>query len=319
MSKVYYYTIKLRDVRSGTVCNLSKVKEKLISIIDGENSKCVEAEGREWKAIDLTRENQVFHFIADVFDYKDEYLFLRLSSQKPTGDYLERDYSTGVPSEVLKGIGPDKKGIEIYTYALLDYEKGILSIVKQQSAPSHKILGEFFTKYCSDYFLEFIPIPNKEGIKYIYEGTNPSISSLEIEVPVPEAKYLEKLFNWSEEEILDLELNKELKATIRLSPVRRQPITDKTVDVKRIIDIVKDHLNDYRGAVMRGKAEGTSTMDYNFFDAIFSYEITIEKYKVEDDEKKYLSSTELIGYYKSGLVDAYRRNRDMLSMFCIKG
>ena len=277
----------------------------LVAIIDENASK----HNNFW-VLDLTRDNEL-HYVADIFSYKDNSLFMRVSSQKPSGGYLRRDYTTNVPAGVLEGTSEDKEGIEVYTYALLDYETGIFSIVNQQSAPSHRIINYFFTKYNVNYFMDFKAIPNPDGISRIYEAVEPRISQVEIEVPVPSAEVLEQMFGWDAKDIMDIQGNG-LKATMKLSSVDRKVITDTDGETKGLIDCIKSRITDYNKAKVRAKASGVKTRDYSFFDENFSYPIEIPSYTIVSGQRYYYSADDLISIYRDNLQVAYNDNKGLL-------
>lgn len=303
--KVNFFTVDLYESVNSTRRDYKEIKDLLVAIIDENASK----HNNFW-VLDLTRDNEL-HYVADIFSYKDNSLFMRVSSQKPSGGYLRRDYTTNVPAGVLEGTSEDKEGIEVYTYALLDYETGIFSIVNQQSAPSHRIINYFFTKYNVNYFMDFKAIPNPDGISRIYEAVEPRISQVEIEVPVPSAEVLEQMFGWDAKDIMDIQGNG-LKATMKLSSVDRKVITDTDGETKGLIDCIKSRITDYNKAKVRAKASGVKTRDYSFFDENFSYPIEIPSYTIVSGQRYYYSADDLISIYRDNLQVAYNDNKGLL-------
>lgn len=301
--KVNFFTVDLYG-DSGRI-DYKKIKDLLVEIIDEKAVKI-----NNFWVLDLTGDNEL-HYVADIFKYKNTCLFMRVSNQKPAGGYLRRDYTTNVPKSVLEGIGEDKEGIEVYTYVLLDYETGILSIVNQQSAPSYKTINYFFTKYNANYYMEFKPIPNPDGISRIYKAEEPRISQIEIEVPVPKAEVLKTMFGWSDQEVLDVQ-DKELKATMTLSGIKRKSITETDEETKGLIDCIKSKVSTYNKAIVRAKATGIKTRDYSFFDENFNYPIDIPSYTMISDKKYYYSADELIMIYQDKLQKAYHDNKALL-------
>lgn len=303
--KINFFTVDLYESVNSTHRNHKEIKDLLVTIIE-ENA----TRHNNLRVIDLTRDNEL-HYVADIFSYKENSLFMRVSSQKPSGSYLHRDYTTNEPEGVLDGIGEDKEGIEIYTYALLDYETGIFSIVNQQSAPNYRIINYFFTKYNVNYYMDFKPIPNPDGISRIYEAAEPRISQIEIEVPVPNAESLEQMFGWNVKDIMDIQ-GKGLKATMKLSSVDRKVITDTDRESKRLIDCIKSKITDYNKAKVRAKAAGIKTQDYSFFDENFSYPIEIPSYTIIAGRRHYYSADDLISIYHDNLQAAYNDNKELL-------
>lgn len=305
MSKtVNFLTVDLYESVNGELKDYRDLKDLVIEIIN-ENATQL----NNFLVLNLSKDNDL-HYMADIFSYEKK-LFMRISSQKPSGTYLRRNYTTSAPTEVLNGISEDKEGIEIYTYALLDYDSGILAIVNQQSAPGYRIIDNFFSKYNTDYFLKFKPIPNPNGISRIYEAKEPKISQVEIEVPVPSAEILEQMFGWEAKDIINIQ-GHGLKATMKLSGIDRKTITNNADETKGFIDCIKKKISDYNKAKVRAKASGVRTQDYSFFNENFSYPIEIPTYTINSGRKYYYSSDELIMIYKENLQMAYNENKVLL-------
>jgi hypothetical protein len=285
-----------------------EIKNRVISIIDNN------AEEHSGMHILELEDYEGLHVLADVFDYKNDYLFMRLSGQKPTGAYIQRDYDDNIPGAVFDGKSEEEKGIESYTYLFFRYDTGILEIVNQNGAPNYKKMNDFFTKYDKEYFLKFCSIPNPNGIDLIYGKNDSSISKIEIEVPVPNAEALERIFNWDAREILEFQEDS-LKAVLELSGIDRKKITATSEKTDKLIDVVRDSINyGVRKAKLRGKSQERKTQEYSFFDENFTYAVDIPTYRIEDKRKKYFSATELISKYKDNLEMAYNENRDLLRM-----
>lgn len=301
MKKVNFFTVDLFESMGNLRRDYREIKELLIQIIDQHAIKI-----NDFWVLDLTNTSDL-HYTADIFMYKESCLFMRVSNQKPSGGFLHRDYTTNEPVGVLEGVSEDKEGIEVYTYALLDYETGILSIVNQQSAPNYKTINFFFSKYNTHYYMEFKPIPNPDGISRIYAAKEPRISQVEVEVPVPSAEALERMFGWNAKDILDVQ-GCGLKATMRLSGIERSVITDSEEETRGLIDCIRSNLEGYNKAKVRAKAPGIKTQEYSFFDENFSYPIEIPAFTMVKGEKCYFSSNELISIYRERLQAAYYQN-----------
>ena len=88
---------------------------------------------------------------------------------------LKRDYQTLQADEVFTDAESRKQGIEVFTFFLYDYDKGIVSIVNAKGAPGTKALGKAIETYKPEYKLEFHNIPNEEGIKVYVTRKIPQI------------------------------------------------------------------------------------------------------------------------------------------------
>lgn len=303
--KVYFYQVNLKDVENDIERDYKDIKNIFISIIE-ENA--VDYKGM--KVLNLTR-NEEFHYFADIFQYKEDMLFMRIGSQKPSGTFLYRNYATNIPESVLEGTSEDMEGIEIYTYALFDYNTAILSLVGHKGAPSYKLINNICMCYKPSYGLRFVQIPNAAGIEKIYGADNSSISQIEVEVPVPAPEILERMFNWSDIEILNAQENS-IKATIRLSAIDRKFITHDETQTRGLIDSIRRKLPNYNKASVRGKYPGERMQDYSFLDEYFYYIIDVPMYKTINGEKQYFSADELINVYQDKLYSAYYNKKDIL-------
>ena len=90
----------------------------------------------------------------------------------------------------MPGVDEKERGIEKYTYGMLNYVSGILHLYPHKVQTSEKALKILIEKYKPGYTLDLISIPNERGIERIYEGKDPEISKVEIEVPLPDAAVL---------------------------------------------------------------------------------------------------------------------------------
>lgn len=303
--RVYFYMIKLMETANDRECDYRKIKELIGEILE-YNSK----EVKNSHTIDLTTSDDL-HLIADVFDYKNNKMFIRMSNQKPSGGFLYRNYETNEPESLLKTNDEKKAGVEIYTYGLLDYDTGIFAIVSQQGAPNYKSVKNLFAKYNNSYYLEFIPVPNPNGIDRIYKEKEPCISKVEIEVPVPTAEALQNLFGWSDKDIMDVQ-GKNLKAVMKLSSIERRTITDDGEESRSLIDSIKSQLGRYNKAKVRAKAQGKKMQEYNFFDENFSYPIEIPTYKPIGGVKRYFTPDEFMVIYRDNLNMSFNENYTLL-------
>ena len=303
--KVNFLVVDLFEANTGLGLDHRELKDIIIDIIDNYADNI-----KDFYVLDLTY-NTKTRYVADIFKYKRKYLFMRISNQKPSGSYLRRDYSTNIPENVLNGVSDDDEGLELYTYVLLDYATGILSIVNQKGAPNYGVINLMLKKYNDDYRIEFKPIPNPDGISRIYEAEEPKISMVEVEIPVPKPELLEQVFGWNHDEIQRVQGNG-LKATMKISSIDRRIITDSGEDSRNLIDSIKGNLGNFKKAKIRAKASGEKTRDYSFFDENFSYPIDIPIYKNTSGEKISYSADELIEIYEEKLEETYRENKGLL-------
>ncbi len=303
--KVNFYAVELFTSADDSKQGHRRIKELITKIIRDNAAKC-----DDFWVLALGKDNGL-HYTADIYTYENEKLFMRMSSQKPSGGYLHRDYSTNVPKGILKGKSEDEQGIEVYTYVMLDYGTGILSIINEQSAPGIHTINLILKKYNDSYYLKFVPVPNPNGIKRIYEAKEPKISQIEIEVPIPGADALEQMFKWKVKDILEVQEGT-LKATMRISGIGRQTITDGEEETKGVIDCIKERISDYNKAKVHAKAAGVKMQDYSFFDENFAYLVDIPTYTVISGQKRFYTANERVDICRDHLVMAYNENINLL-------
>lgn len=248
----------------------------------------------------------------DIINFKQGYLFGRLSKQKENNALLKRDYETDEAEDVFTPFEAKKRGIEIFTYFLLDYSKGILSIVSAQGAPKAAVLNNILIEYNNSYYTKIVDIPNGEGIEVLYNAHNPELTAVELEVPNPEARYLEEVLGIKEPVMFDMLNEGTQKVYVMIKPYTRQSLERDEKKVKRIIEIFKENRNRYAKAVITGKGSGLKNQKFDLHAKYFSYPITINKFHVEAGKRIEYSLDELTSQFSYGLYNAYQSNYDLI-------
>lgn len=303
----YFFTVKLSEVRTGEEVNYQLLQGVMQEIIENYG-----IEQQNYITLNLTLDDDPMHIIFDVFDYKNTRLFGRLSKQRPSNTMIQRDYRTYQKQDVLPDVSLDERGIEVYTYAYLDYETGILNIVYAKGAPDERVLKNLFLKYNTDYQIEIEAIPNARGIEQIYQGINSEIIRVEIEAGLPDAATLEHVFGWNNRELLDVINQRNLIVDFVLKPQPRRGITYDTEETINLIDCIKQALPRYKKAKVKAKARNVKARDYNLFEDYFSYPIEIPTYRTENYQRIQYSVDELVTIYKNNLIMAFNENRTLL-------
>ncbi len=307
--KIYFYKTVLYD-ELGRIVSQELFKHIIIEILNsyGTNQgECI--------SIDITPFEENMHLIFDAYNYKNEKLFGRFSRQLPKNTLLHHEYRTYTSSEVLPGVDEKERGIEKYTYGMLNYASGIFAFVSSQGVTSEKALKILLEKYKPGYVLDLIPIPNERGIESIYEGKDPEISKVEIEVPLPNTAVLERLFGWSDEELLNSLNENKLRISTVLKAEPRHNLTDEPGIVRKVIDAVKESKNGYNKAKMVARAKSVKIREYNFFDDNFMYPIDITPYHMQKNEKVYYTNQELVDIYRQNINLAFIESKGILDLF----
>lgn len=308
IKKVYFFKVTLRD-KDGNDVDYKELKSLFINIID------LNAFEREnFKAIDLTVEDEYRHIIWDVFEYKNSRLFGRLSKQRPSNSILKRDYKTMAKENI--GNGDELAGgIEQYTYGSLDYETGIFSLVGALGAPNEKALSNVFWKYNRNYQIELVPIPNAQAIRNVYEGENSEITRVEIDAPLPDTGILQNVFKWDDKELLDAVGDRNLHAAIVLRPLSRKgKITIDSDETRGLLDCITKNKGGYNRARVKAKTRTLSLREYDLFEQNFSYPIDITIYHMVENKRKYFTVDELADIFKQNLVYSFETNRKLLKL-----
>lgn len=306
---VYFFKAELCD-KSGIERTSKELKLVIMDILK-ENATDVS----NHLSVDLTQDREAMHLIFDAYEYKSDRLFGRFSKQLPKNTLVHHDYKTYEDSEVLPGVDESDRGIEKYTYGMLDYDTGIWAFVLARGASNENVLKTFVEKFRPGYTLDLSPIPNTKGIEYIYKSQEPEISKIEIEVPLPDREVLEKLYGWSDGELLDSLNQNHLKISTVLKAEPRRSITDEPGIVQKAIEAVKMGIPNYQKAKMVAKAKTIKAREYNFFDDNFKYPIDITDYYIVNYEKIYYTADDLLGLYKQNIKMSFNESKGILDIY----
>ena len=304
--KVYFYQVSIFD-KDGEEIQYLELKKILSNIIERESHK-----NGDYFSLDVSSLTEPLHIVWDIFSYKNQRLFFRLSKQKPNNCLIQREYTTFRKADVLPVGTENKQGIEQYTFGSLEYDTGIFSMVTSKGAPGLNVLSNVFERYQRDISAEFIPIPNSHAIQSIYYGEDPQISQIEIEVPLPSAEILEHLFGWKEKEILNTMFQRNLNLDITVKGNPRSVIAFGSEESQGIINRIISNLSRYNKARMKAKDKKERLRDYNFFEDNFSYSIEVSDYHIVNYERVYYTIEELVELYKQNIVNAYMENKTIL-------
>lgn len=250
--------------------------------------------------------------IMDIFD-DDKYLFGRLGRKKANNAMQKRDYGTLRADSVFNSKEIKDKGIESFTFFILDYDKGILSVVNTKGAPNIKAFDAICKNYCQDYELGFDSIPNEEGIAVLYGACAPEISRLEFEIPSPNAEFLQSVLGLDEKVIGDMIQNNVYSSVITLKAVPYSKLLSSKDKVKEVLDILIGKKNNYSKALVRGNSESFGSRNFDLHAKYFTYPIDIRRYRMIQGKQVEYSLHELAEQYKNGLHMAYESNYDMIN------
>lgn len=267
------------------------------------------------QAVDLTPdklpEDIEPKIIMDVYEYE-ERLFARICKKKPNNTLVQRDYLSLRTKDVLSEQELREKGIEVFTYLSLDYQHGILSIVSSRDAPGARVLNWIFEHYSKAYTLDFINIPNADGIRAVYDAGRPSITAYEFVIPTPDARFLQDVLRMDEDEIANIVNERVTTATLILKPEPYHSIENGTYRVRKAIDTLLGKKENYIKVKMKAKSDNFSTKEFDLHAKFFSYPITVRKYKQENGRKVEVTINELRDQYLAEIDKAYEENKDLI-------
>lgn len=309
--KAYFFKLDIID-KNNSKCDYHLIQSEIMNIIN-ENAYVQD----NYKSLDLTVTRTELHNIMDIFEYEKTRLFCRLSKQKPGNEFIGREYHNYKKADIVDSNDHQNFGIEQYTFAMLNYETGVVCIVSAQGAPNEKAFIKMFEKFSENYKLELTDILNEHGIEKIYNGTNPEIMNFEIEVPLPKGSMLENVFGWNLDEIIDSVEDNNLKVSVTVkSNYRRGVVTESEGEVKKIINKIKEKCRniDYTKAKMKAKTKNIKAREYNFYEENFSYPIDITNYHIENYTKVYFTVDELVDIYRNNLLMAYNESIELINM-----
>ena len=306
---IHFFEVVLYDEYGAKVSQMS-LKKIIYDILETVGIK-----QKNHISLDITPLEENMHLIFDAYDYGEERMFGRFSKQMPQNSLVHHDYTTYKDSEVLPGADEKERGIEKYTYGMLNYDSGIWAFISARGAADENVLKMLVEKYKPGYTVDILAIPNEKGIENIYRGKDPEISKVEIEVPLPSADVLEKLFKWNDTELLESLSENRLKISAILKAEPRHNIAEEPSIVQKIIDAVKDRQENYNKAKMYAKARMVKAREYNFFDDNFAYPIDVASYYTQSNERVYYTPDELVDIYRHNIVIAFNDSKGILDLF----
>ena len=250
--------------------------------------------------------------IMDIFE-DDKYLFGRLGRKKANNAMQKRNYTTLEAESVLNNDEAQNRGIESFTFFILDYSKGVLSVVNTKGAPNIKAFNALCGNYGEDYELEFESVPNEDGIAVLYGAKTPEISKLEFEIPSPNAEFLQSVLGLDEEVIKEMIQDSVYSSVITLKATPYHKLLSSKEKVREVLDILIGRKKNYSKALVRGNAENFGSRNFDLHAKYFTYPIEIKRYRTIQGRQVEYSLSELAEQYKIGLHMAYESNYDIIN------
>lgn len=190
---VYFYKLSLFATKTNQELPISNLKSILENIIDNNIKN---------DSVSLSQITGEPMFM-DILERHSEYLFVRLSKKRRNNSIQKRNYATMDIKPVLSSIEVANSGIEMFTYCIIGYKHGIISIARTQGAPDEKFLNALFGKYTNDYFLKIDGVPNNQLINELYDNEDAEINRITFEIPTLNVEILSELFKVDDSQLLD--------------------------------------------------------------------------------------------------------------------
>lgn len=296
-----------KNMKEVPYTELKSVFERIFS------EKCVDNE--KYRSLDLSPninpDNIEPKKILDLFE-DESFLFGRVCKKKSRNALLRRDYETLKADEVFNGTDSLKQGIEVFTFFIIDYSKGILAIANAKDAPGASVLNSILQNYCPEYSIEFTDLPNEDGVNVFYNSTNPELSRMEFEITRPNIEYLLKVVGLNEKSVLEVVNDKTVSANIVIKAQPRKKLETDQSRIKKIIDLLKGKKNEYAKVVVTGSSDEFNSRGFDLHAKYFTYPIEVKNYEYKQGKKVEFTLSEITEQFRAGLCDAYTGNYQML-------
>lgn len=296
---VYFYVIYLKD-KGGKECDYRLIKERINNVFgnncinNGKNDALILEEG----------DNQV---TLDVLSNGGDYLFGRMGRIKENNTMQFRHYSTLSTEEVLDQRTARMKGIEVFTYFLLDYNTGILSMVLGQSAPRARYINNILNKYDNEFIADIEAIGDPSIIKQIFN--NDILAEIAYTIAVPNSQVLgEDVIGLSRKQIAAIKKSNTKQLQVVLKPESRGFMAQGTELVKSIVKPFVDEREKYKSVRIKAKELDGYMQDYDLLDSYCTYKININLNK--DSGRQ-----EMENEFFEKLLAAYIEQRKILTAF----
>lgn len=248
----------------------------------------------------------------DIISIEDHILTAQLSKGKEINGMQKRDFQTYKTEGVIEESKREKIGVEIITFLLLDYKKGICMHVSVQSAPNALSINDILSFYSKKFVTEVADIPNQKGIEVLYDGEDPEILQVEFDLMMPNPNYLTEVLGIESDEVREMIDTGVKSASIVLKPIKRGAITRDKNFVQKLIKIFSNGKDNFSKLRVDGKSKGKKRQSFDFHAKYYSYPINIKSTYQENGIKREYPAEEVKRQYISGLKQAYEDNKELL-------
>lgn len=300
---IYLFKVVIRDTQTNTEMPVNSFKQLFQEIFNREARN---------NALKLTYEDSE-PMMLDVLDNTDEYLFAKLSRKRPNNSMQKRNYNDYTTHDVL---GPDEignNGVEWFTYCVLGYSHGILSIVNSKGAPNEGALARVFSRYNNRFSLESEPIPNQNLIAELVNGRAPEINKVQVDIAQPDAQILQDLFGFNDRQVLESVGQNMSSIVFEVKPDFRGALSTDANVITRLIDALRHNRNRYRSVILSGKTDTKERQrQYDLYEEYFKYPINVNEYRQENHRKVEREKEDILRDYRQSMMEVYNEYKDII-------
>lgn len=300
---IYLFKVTIRDTQNNTEVPVTSFKALFQSVIDQHSRNgALKLDYQSSKPIML-----------DVLEHTDEFLFARLNRKRPNNSMQKRNYNTYQTTDVLAPDELGNSGVELFTYCILGYSHGILSIVNSKGAPSAGALARVFSCYNNRFSLETEGIPNQDLINELLEGRAPEINRVQVDIAQPSAQILESVFGFNENEIL-AEMGRNASSLVfEVKPEFRGALSYDPTIISRLIDVLRRNRGQYNSVVVSGKKDtGDRQRQYDLYEEYFKYPINVSEYRQENGQKIEREKELIQQDFRANMMQVYSEYKNII-------
>ena len=268
--------------------------------------------GSRNQALPLTYQNSE-PMMLDIIENTDEYLFAKLNRKRPNNSMQKRNYNTYETSDVLQPDEIGNNGVEWFTYCILGYSHGILSIVNSKGAPNEGALARVFSLHNSRFSFETEAIPNQNLINELVAGQNPEINRVQIDIAQPDAQILQGLFGFNDAQVLQEVGRNTSSLVFEVKPNFRGTLSNDPNVISRMIDALRQNRARYNSVVLSGKSDtGMRQRQYDLYEEYFKYPISVSEYRQENGRKVEIEKETIQRDYRHQMMIVYDEYKDII-------
>lgn len=300
---IYLFKVVIRDTQTNT--------EVPVNLFKGLFQEIFNRESRN-SALKLTYEDTE-PMMLDILEDTNEYLFARLNRKRPNNSMQKRNYNTYLTTDVLQPDEIGSNGVELFTYCILGYSHGILSIVNSKGAPNEGALARVFSRYNNRFSLETEAIPNQDLINELINGRAPEINKVQIDIAQPDAQILQELFGFNDAEVLEAVGQNTSSIVFEVKPNFRGALSNDVNVITRLVRALQQNHNRYNSVVLSGKkSTGERQRQYDLYEEYFKYPISVSEYRQENGQKTEREKELILRDYKGNMMNVYNQYKDII-------